>query len=123
MNKFHILNNHMCKIHQTLAFLIDSFKKIKRNKDFSHNDLGRYSWAGLKLEAEGKNGLALSGFGFGLTQIRGSRLPYPTSDDFLASFLSPSRGVSVADFGPLSSFSSLLVVLLSFLGVLRPKSS
>ena len=69
-------------------------------------------WA--EVEAEGKNGLALSGFGFELTRIRGSRLPYLTSADFLASFLSPSRGVSVADFSPLSSFSSLFVILLSF---------
>ena len=84
---------------------------------------GHCSRAGSKAEAEVKNGLALPDFGFGLIRILGCRLPYPTSADFSASFLSPSRGVSVADFGPLSSFSSLFLVLLSFLGVLRPKSS
>ena len=36
-------------------------------------------------------------------RYNGSRLPYPILTDFSASFLSPSRGVSVADFGPLSS--------------------
>ena len=72
--------------------------------------LGCYSWVGPKAEAEGKNGLALSSFGFGLTRIRRSRLPYPSSADFSARFLS-------------SSFFSLFVVLLSFLGVLQPKSS
>ena len=54
---------------------------------------------------------------------RGPRLPYLTLTDFPVSFLSPSRGVFVADFGPLSSSSFLFVVLLSFLGVLRPKGS
>ena len=86
--------------------------------------MGRCSWAGPKAEAEGRNGLALSGFGFGLTWIRGSRLPYPTLANFPASFLSPSRGISVVDFGSLSSFSSLFVVLLSFLGGLKvPKTT
>ena len=85
--------------------------------------MGRCSWPGLKAKAEGKNGLTLSGFGFRMTRIYGSRLPYPTLANFLVSFLSPSRGVFVADFGPLSSFSSLFVVLLSFLGVLQPKIS
>jgi len=40
--RFRILTNHMCKIHQNLAFLTDSSKKIERNNSFSHNDLGAF---------------------------------------------------------------------------------
>jgi len=73
--------------------------------------LGLYFLGWAEGRGRGKNGLTLSGFGFGLTRIRGSRLPYPTSADFPASFLS------------LSSSSSLFVILLSFLEVLQPKVS
>ena len=52
MNKFRILTQHMCKIRQTLALVIDSLKKIERNKGFSENDLGssmRIFSTGLRL--------------------------------------------------------------------------
>ena len=52
VNRFRILTQHMCKIRQTLALLIDSLKKIERNKGISHNDLGssmRVFSTGLRL--------------------------------------------------------------------------
>ena len=52
VNKYHILTQHMCKIHQTWVLLTDFSKKIERNKGFSDNDLGasmRVFSKGLRL--------------------------------------------------------------------------
>lgn len=98
--------------------------------------LNRSFWAGLRFgplklgwaegRGQGRNGLALPGSGFGLTRIRGSRLPYPTLADFPASFLSPSRGVFVADFGPLPSLFLFVrrpsFLFWEFCGLKAPKS-
>ena len=88
--------------------------------------MGRCSWAGSKAEAEGKNGLTLSGFGFGLTQIRGPRLPYPTPADFLVSFLSPYRDVSISDsvlFLPFPLYLSSFFLFWEFCGLKVPKTT